>query len=109
MKQGANLYKTPVIIRRSLLTLTILSAVSPFIHIVTRGRQWTLLLMASILSNTGTTLLSTDPVDPPLHPSNIFCVDGLVVLITGGGTGESMISLLLPCGGGGYGIPANSL
>ena len=44
--------------------------------------------MASILSNTGTTLLSTDPVDSPLHPSNIFRVDGLVVLITGGGTGE---------------------
>ena len=65
--------------------------------------------MASNLSNTGTTLLSTDHVDSPLHPSNIFRVDGLVVLITGGGTGESMISLLLPCGGGGYGIPANSL
>lgn len=63
--------------------------------------------MASILSNTGTTLLSTDPVDSSLHPSNIFCVDGLVVLITGGGTGGSMISLLLPCGDGGFGVPAN--
>lgn len=50
--------------------------------------------MASILSNAGTTLLSTDPVTVdsthfPLHPSNIFRVDGLVVLITGGGTGGS--------------------
>lgn len=47
-------------------------------------------------SNTGTTLLSTDPVDSPLHPSNIFSVDGLVVLITGGGTGRSMIIIASP-------------
>lgn len=52
--------------------------------------------MASVLSNTGTTLLSTDPIDSPLHPSNIFGVDGLVVLITGGGTGESMIIITSP-------------
>jgi hypothetical protein len=54
--------------------------------------------MASILSNTqaGTTLLSTDPVDSPLHPSNIFSVDGLVVLITGGGTGGFMIIITSP-------------
>lgn len=52
--------------------------------------------MASILSNTGTTLLSTDPVDSPLHPSNIFDVDGLVVLITGGGTGRFIIIIASP-------------
>jgi hypothetical protein len=60
--------------------------------------------MASILSNT-----DTDPVGSPLHPSNIFCVDGLVVLITGGGTGGSTIIATPMMWCEGYGVPANGL
>lgn len=47
-------------------------------------------------SNAGTTLLTTDPVTidstrSSLHPSNIFSVEGLIAVITGGGTGRCII------------------
>ncbi|KAF8158477.1 hypothetical protein B0H34DRAFT_656834 [Crassisporium funariophilum] len=52
---------------------------------------------SSFPSNTsGTALLSPDPVSvgtsaSPLHPSNIFDVEGLVAVITGGGTGIGLM------------------
>jgi len=49
----------------------------------------------SFRSNTGTTLLNPNPltVDSThsLHPSNIFSVEGLIVVITGGGTGIGLM------------------
>jgi len=55
----------------------------------------------------GTGLLDPNPVEmrtpeSHLHPSNIFDVDGLVVVVTGGGTGTSvdprLLQRLLPSG-----------
>jgi len=50
-------------------------------------------MTASSLSSSGESLLSADPFPErlpvhPLHPSNFFDVEGLVVVITGGGTGK---------------------
>ncbi|KDR82438.1 hypothetical protein GALMADRAFT_57695 [Galerina marginata CBS 339.88] len=47
-------------------------------------------------STSGTALLDPDPVEvrqhhPALHPSNLFDVEGLVVVITGGGTGIGLM------------------
>uniref|UniRef100_A0A8H7XPJ0 Uncharacterized protein n=1 Tax=Psilocybe cubensis TaxID=181762 RepID=A0A8H7XPJ0_PSICU len=46
-------------------------------------------------STSGMSLLDPDPIDmrtlPPLHPSNLFDVEGLVVVITGGGTGIGLM------------------
>jgi hypothetical protein len=51
-------------------------------------------MMDAANSSSGESLLSSKPfVVPqtihPLHPSNIFDVEGLVVVVTGGGTGKS--------------------
>lgn len=59
-------------------------------------------------SSSGESLLSLEPfIGPqtvhPLHPSNIFDVEGLVVVITGGGTGE-WIWILNQCWGINYAI-----
>lgn len=48
-------------------------------------------------SITGTTLLNctdSDSTPSSLLPSNIFSVEGLVVVVTGGGTGTSITSRL---------------
>lgn len=57
----------------------------------------------SLLSNAGMTLLNTDPVtvddsthESSLDPSNIFNVDGLVAVVTGGGTGRCMVVITPP-------------
>lgn len=51
----------------------------------------------SSFSLSGESLLSVDPFPAhlpvhPLHPSNIFDVEGLVVAITGAGTGKRHVS-----------------
>lgn len=53
-------------------------------------------------SSRGTGLLDPDPVEvrPPeshLHPSNIFDVEGLVAVVTGGGTGTSVDPTFMQC------------
>ncbi|KAJ3508598.1 hypothetical protein NLJ89_g5674 [Agrocybe chaxingu] len=50
----------------------------------------------SYSSSGGDTLLSPEPISlgpaaSPLHPSTIFDVEGLVVVITGGGTGIGLM------------------